>query len=99
MIAMTLDHVLATLEQTRQRATYGAVARLLGKPPRALMRGRERGPRHSWVVSRSNGLPTGYDESLLHPELALNAHVIDSREELESWIASSASSSVGEAHR
>jgi len=87
MTEPTLDFVLDTLEQGRQRATYGAVARLLGKTPRTLMRGRERGPRHSWVVNRSNGLPTGYDEGLQHPELALNAHVIDSREELEAWLA------------
>jgi len=87
MTEPTLDFILDTLEQGRQRATYGAVARLLGKTPRTLMRGRERSPRHSWVVNRSNGLPTGYDASLQHPELALNAHVIDSREELEAWLA------------
>jgi len=92
---LTLDTVLDTLEQTRQRATYGAVAKLLGKTPRTLMRGRERGPRHSWVVSRNSGLPTGYDESLLHPELALNAHIIDSREELEALLVTSAAGSVG----
>jgi hypothetical protein len=96
MTELTLDFVLDTLEQGRQRATYGAVARLLGKTPRTLMRGRERGPRHSWVVNRSNGLPTGYDETLQHPELELNAHVIDSRDELESWLMSSAPSSAGQ---
>lgn len=88
-MTLTLDTVLDTLEQTRQRATYGAVAKLLGKTPRTLMRGRERGPRHSWVVNRNNGLPTGYDETLLHPELQLKAHVIDSREELEALVTSS----------
>ncbi len=98
MIAMTLDHILATLEQGRQRATYGAVASLLGKTPRTLMRGRERGPRHSWVVNRNNGLPTGYEEPLQHPELAQNAHVIDSREELETWLASNTLSAIGEPH-
>lgn len=89
-MTLTLDTVLDTLEHARQRATYGAVASVLGKTPRTLMRGRERGPRHSWVVNRNNGLPTGYDESLLHPELALHAHVIDSREELEALLASRA---------
>jgi hypothetical protein len=96
---LTLDFVLDTLEQGRQRATYRAVAGLLGKTPRTLMRGQERGPRHSWIVNRNNGLPTGYDERRQHPDLALNAHVINSREELESWIASGALRSVGEAHR
>ncbi len=98
MTDVTLDRVLDSLEQGRQRATYGAVASLLGKTPRTLMRGRERGPRHSWVVNRNNGLPTGYEEALQHPELALNAHVIDSREELEAWLASNALSTVGASH-
>jgi len=88
MTDSTLDGILVTLEQARQRATYGAVASLLGKTPRTLMRGRERAQRHSWIVNRNNGLPTGYDETLLHPELAQNAHVIDSRAELEAWLAS-----------
>ena len=88
MTDMTLDQILDTLGQARQRATYGAVASVLGKTPRTLMRGRERDRRHSWVVSRTNGKPTGYDETLLHPEHAHNEHLIDSREELEAWLAS-----------
>ena len=87
MTNMTLDEILHTLEHARTRATYGAVASLLGKTPRTLMRGRERDRHHSWIVNRSNGKPTGYDDELLHPELALNEHVIDSREELEALVA------------
>jgi len=88
MTDMTLDAILDTLENSRQRATYGAVASLLGKTPRTLMRGRERAQHHSWIVNRNNGKPTGYDEELLHPELAVNEHVIDSRDELEAWLTS-----------
>ena len=88
MTDITLDGILDTLEHSRQRATYGAVASLLGKTPRALMRGRERAQHHSWIVNRNNGLPTGYDEALLHPELAQNAHIIDSLEELEAFLGS-----------
>ena len=88
MTEITLDGILDILGQTRQRATYGAVASVLGKTPRALMRGKERAQHHSWIVNRNNGLPTGYDEALLHPELAQNEHIIDSREELEAWLAS-----------
>ena len=87
MTGMTIDEILDRLEHARQRATYGAVAGLLGKTPRTLMRGRSRDRHHSWIVNRNNGKPTGYDDELLHPELALNEHVIDSREELEGWLA------------
>jgi hypothetical protein len=86
MTDTTLDEILDALEHSRQRATYGAVASLLGKTPRMLMRGRERDRHHSWVVNRTSGKPTGYDDELLHPELALNDHVIDSREELEALL-------------
>ena len=88
MTGITLDQILDTLEQARQRATYGAVASVLGTTPRTLMKGRERDRHHSWVVNRTSGKPTGYDDTLLHPELAHNEHLIESREELETWLAS-----------
>ena len=98
MTDMTLDEILDALEHARQRATYGAVASLVGKTPRTLMKGRERSTHHSWVVNRNNGLPTGYDETLLHPELRQNEHIIDTREELEAWLATSTLSPVGDTH-
>jgi hypothetical protein len=51
------------------------------------MKGRERDQRHSWVVSRQTGLPSGYEDEQLHPELLRSNRVIDSREELEKWLA------------
>ena len=84
----TLDLVLDQLQQSRQRATYGAVAALVGATPRTLMRGRERDQRHSWVVNRSSGRPTGYADNQVHPELEHSPHLIDSREELATWLES-----------
>ena len=85
-----MEGILDALDLARQRATYGAVAAALGKSPRMLMVGRERDMRHSWVVSRRNGQPTGYEPTQVHPELTHSARVIDSREELEQWLAEQA---------
>jgi hypothetical protein len=85
-----MDQILDTLNQARQRATYGAVAALLGTAPRTLMSGRERDLRHSWVVSRKNGQPTGYEAEQLHPDLMRSERVIETREELERWLATQA---------
>ena len=84
---MTMDQILDALHHNHQRATYGAVAALLGKPPRTLMQGRERDQRHSWVVSRKNGEPTGYHPELVHPALREKERVIDTKEDLARWLA------------
>lgn len=86
MPADTLDQILDALHLARQRATYGAVAGTLGAAPRTLMKSRERDQRHSWVVSRKTGMPTGYEPDQLHPELLLNERVIESRDEMASWL-------------
>lgn len=85
--AFTLDQVLDALDANHQRATYGAVAALLGKSPRTLMQGRERDARHSWVVRRQTGQPSGYDTALLHPELRSRDEILQTKEELSSWLA------------
>jgi hypothetical protein len=82
-----MDQIIDVLEREQQRATYGAVAALLGKAPRTLMMGRQRDARHSWVVSRKSGTPTGYDPTLMHPALLTHDHIIETREELERWLA------------
>jgi hypothetical protein len=87
MIDNTLDQILDALDRKQQRATYGAVAAVLGKAPRTLMKGRERDQRHSWVVSRHSGQPTGYEAEQMHPDLAGNEWVIETREELEKWLS------------
>jgi hypothetical protein len=88
MSDFTMDQILDALDRSHQRATYGAVAAVLDRPPRTLMQGRDRDQRHSWVVSRKNGEPTGYDPSLMHPALRERPEVIDSKEALADWLTS-----------
>ncbi len=88
MLDMQMDQILSALNSACQRATYGAVAAMVGKTPRTLMKGRPRDQRHSWVVNRKNGLPTGYEPAQLHPALQEHAHVIDSRAELAGFLSS-----------
>ena len=82
----TLDQILDALNTHRQRATYGAVAAVIGAAPRTLMSGRDRDQRHSWVVSRKTGQPSGYEGDQIHPDLLAVAHVIESRDELQAWL-------------
>jgi alkylated DNA nucleotide flippase Atl1 len=88
MSNITMDQILDALDQSHQRATYGAVAALLGIPPRTLMQGRERDQRHSWVVNRKNGEPTGYTPDQLHPALLERADVLSTKEDLAAWLRS-----------
>ncbi len=82
-----IDSIIDHLDRFHQRATYGAVAALLNRSPRNLMGNRSRGPRDSWIVGHSAGMPSGYEPDQLHPELKSRARVISTREELESWLA------------
>ena len=66
---MSLDDIVDLLDHHGQRATYGAVAALLGHSPRSLLRGQERGRRFSWIVNRETGRPTGYQEDQIDPRL------------------------------
>lgn len=86
--ARTLDQILDALDANHQRATYGAVAGLLGKSPRTLMQGRERDARHSWVVSRQTGTPTGYDPAILHPDLRERDEILETSDALSAWLES-----------
>jgi hypothetical protein len=88
MSTVTLDHVLDALDRAHQRATYGAVAGMLGEAPRTLMKGRTRDTRHSWVVSSQSGEPTGYAPDLMHPDLREHEHILRTKEELERWFES-----------
>ena len=84
--AHSLDSILDQLEQFRQRATYGSVAKLLNRPPRNLMTGRDRDPHSSWIVSRETGAPTGYSEDQVHPELTSRETILSTPQELENWL-------------
>lgn len=83
-----LDGVIAALNHHRQRATYSAVAALLGQSPRLLMHGHPRAPENSWIVSKSTGRPTGYADADVHPSLTVNEGVLTTREQLAAWLAS-----------
>lgn len=86
MAQHTFDSILDTLAARRQRATYGAVAGVVGTTPRALMTGKPRDPRHSWIVNRSSGQPTGYEPDQMDPELDACAEVLRSPETLRVWL-------------
>ena len=85
---MTLDEIVHQLDQHAQRATYRAVAQLLGHSPRSLLRGRERARRFSWIVNRETGRPTGYAEEQIDPRLSSSGAVITDPSDLERWLAS-----------
>ena len=82
----SLDRILDLLQQHHQRATYGAVAGLLGKTPRALMQGRPRDWRHSWVVNKDTGLPSEYPSGKIHPAINERSDILESDAALEAWL-------------
>ena len=82
----SLDSILDQLNQCHQRATYGAVAGVVNSSPRSLMVGRDRNPESSWIVSRQNGQPTGYDEAQKHGALTERERILGSPEELRHWL-------------
>src|SRR5262245_58997268 len=76
---VSLDEILRFLNHEHVRATYGAVAEVLGVVPRSI--GAQLGarrPEASWVVNASNGVPTDYSEDEWHPALLSNADIITS---------------------
>lgn len=83
---MTLDNILDALDRHHQRATYGAVAGLLGVPARSVMSGRARDWRHSWVVKAETGWPSGYSAHEVHPELEERGAVLAGVKELQEWM-------------
>lgn len=82
----TFDSIIDALAARRQRATYTAVAGLVGATARSLMVGRPRDPRHSWVVSMGTGQPTGYKAEQIDPELATRPEVLRTTDALRSWL-------------
>lgn len=83
-----LSTILRVLNETRTRATYGAVAEAVDCPSRRLGRllGRRR-PEASFVVNARTGLPTGYAPTDLHRELQRHDHVIQDGDELLRHVA------------
>lgn len=84
----SIDSIIDQLDRFRQRATYGAVAAVLNRAPRNLMSGRARSQRESWIVSRNDGMPTGYQPEQLHPDIKSRQQILKSAEELATWLES-----------
>jgi len=82
----TLHSILDELDRFHQRATYGAVAAVVNSSPRSLMTGRTRDTRSSWIVSRKDGLPTGYEAGHTHPDIAARDEILGTPEALRKWL-------------
>jgi len=94
---LSLDGIVHELDAHKQRATYGAVAALVGVLPRGLMAGQPKTPRYSWVVAATTGtdsrrgFPTGYSVNQIHADCYHQIcegddHIIDSAEVLREWL-------------
>ncbi|NOI30541.1 hypothetical protein [Vibrio coralliilyticus] len=75
-----ISKILDYLNETEVRATYGAVAEVLGVLPRSVGQQflGEKRPYASWVVREDTGLPTDYSEEQLHPKLLCKKSLIKS---------------------
>ncbi len=84
---MNLELILDLLQREKIRATYGAVAGVLGGIALGMMAGRENSHRNSWIVSEATGHPTGYRPDQMHPDLMqLPMIVLDSPEKLQRFL-------------
>jgi hypothetical protein len=79
----TIENILEALNKHQVRATYSAVAALLGVHQRRVshLLGNRR-PYASWVVAKSTGMPTGYLKANLHKELQSKPTIIEEPDEL-----------------
>ncbi len=82
----SLDLIVEKLDKHKQRATYGAVAGVLRKLPISLMKGYEKCPRYSWIVSEKTDRPTDYTVEQLHPELDSKTFTIKTSKKLIEWL-------------
>ena len=94
---LSLGGIVSELNSRRQRATYGAVAALVGVSQRGLMNGRQKCPQDSWVVAKTNGpeakrgYPTGYTGNQIDPECYSQFcqrldNIIENADDLKRWL-------------
>ncbi|MBV8809513.1 MAG: hypothetical protein JO033_12640 [Acidobacteriaceae bacterium] len=88
--AYGLEEIVSALNERKQRATYGAVAGVLGLAPHTVTGSRPRIPRYSWVVAL-NGTPTGYNKEQIDPDCleqirSSNQSVIKDSAKLMEWL-------------
>ena len=82
----SLEDVVAFLNRRELRATYGAVAEVVGGAATFLMSGIPRAPRYSWIVNQKTLLPTGYSEEDYHPALTKKSLVLKTGTQLRDWM-------------
>ena len=95
----TLNDIVRLLNKHHQRATYGAVAGVLGVSARGIMNGRTPCDQDSWIVAKTTsrktgsrrGWPTGYTDAQIHSECLRQIHrnpagFIDDEDDLEQWL-------------
>jgi alkylated DNA nucleotide flippase Atl1 len=80
-----LAQLVAALAKNTQKATYTAVAGLVGLPARTVMNALLKDPQGEWVVAKQSHQPTGYSTNQLRPQLKSNSSVIASTAVLASW--------------
>ena len=80
-----LKAIIEMLSKHRQRATYGAVGGVVGKPARSVMSGQPKCIQNSWVVSAKTGRPTGYFKHETDSHLEASS-IIVTPEELADWL-------------
>jgi hypothetical protein len=79
----SLAEILRFLNDTRIRATDGAVAGAIGIPAQLISTALgARRSEASWVVNGDTGLPTGYEQVEWHPDLLAASDVIRTVQEL-----------------
>lgn len=85
---MNVQEILHTLGTSRRRATYSAVAEYLGVHRRSVAKllGSRR-PEASWIVSARTGLPSGYLQTEMHPNLKDDPRIIRTGRELSNLVS------------
>lgn len=86
--AACLKLIIEKLDEKHQRATYGAVAGIVGLLARSVMSGKPRIHKNSWVVAKANHLPTGYSDAEMHPALLERTLVLVTPNYLREWLRS-----------
>lgn len=95
-----IQEILDFLNDRQLRATYSAVAEIVGGSARSVgNRLGARRPEASWVVSAGDGLPSGYSPEQYHPALWQDEAVITSgavlEQRLKEWRASRRKANLG----
>lgn len=83
-----IKRILDCLNKTKTRATYGAVRDLLDldtRPNWGELLG-VKCPYSSWVVRKSDGLPSRYKPEEMHPDLEQTPKIIRDRTSLKEFL-------------